>query len=64
MRLDSGPTAAGAGCHGATLTYGTNNDNLSSIVGLITQMQMANNTNTQFIYDDVSTMTTNTLVLR
>ena len=45
LRLDSGPTAATAGYHGAANAVADDNDSLGSIVGSINQLQMANNAN-------------------
>ena len=44
-RLESGPTAAAAGYHGAAAVVGDDDDSLGSIVGSISQMQLANNAN-------------------
>ena len=60
LRLDSGPTAGAAGYHGLANTITDNKDSLRSIVGSITQMQMANNANARAFLDSLLTITTST----
>ena len=63
-RLDSGPTAGTAGFHGAANVIDGNDDSLGSIVGSISQMQLANNANAQAMSDGLSTITASTNELR
>jgi hypothetical protein len=64
--LDSGPTAATAGYHGAAnvLANNDNDDSLGSIAGSLAQMQMANNANTKVLHDSISGISTGTTELR
>ena len=67
-RLDSGPTAATAGYHGAANTNALANDDddnsLGSIAGSLAQMQMASNANAKVIHDSISGISTGTTELR
>ena len=65
-RLDSGPTAATAGYHGAAnaLANDDDDDSLGSIAGSLAQMQMANNANAKIIHDSISGISTGTTELR
>ena len=63
-RLDSGPTAGTAGYHGAANVVDGDDDSHGSIVGSISQMQLANNANAQAMADGLSTITNSTNELR
>ena len=63
-RLDSGPTAATAGYHGAAIAPVDYDDSLGSIVGSLAQMQMANNANTKVLHDNLSIISIGTNELR
>ena len=65
LRLDSGSRANVAGHHGAAAVVGVNdNDSMGSIIGSISQMQMAANANAQSLSDGTSTVSNNTNELR
>ena len=64
-RLDSGPTAATAGYHGAAMALAEDDDSsLGSIAGSLAQMQMANNANTRTLHESISGISTGTTELR
>ena len=64
-RLDSGPTAATAGYHGAAMALAEDDDSsLGSLAGSLAQMQMANNANTQALHESISGISTGTTELR